>query len=240
MTPLIQLKQVEKSYNNTDALHNHALKPTTVNILKGDFVTIVGKSGSGKSTLLNLIAGIDRPTNGKIIIDGVDLAALDNAKLDKWRGQNIGLVFQFFQLMPNLTALENIMLPMDFSRALPLKERYTRAQELLHEVGLQDKGLQFPSRLSGGEQQRVAIARALANNPDIILADEPTGNLDSVTAQQIYTVFEKLNQANKTIIMVSHDQEATQYANRVLSIRDGLIINDQHACPPHKSQKVQA
>lgn len=240
MSPLIQLNQVEKSYTNSDVLHNHALKPTNLKILKGDFVTIVGKSASGKSTLLNLIAGIDRPSKGKITVHGLDLALLNNSKLDKWRGLNIGLVFQFFQLMPNLTALENVMLPMDFSGILPLKGRHARAQELLTEVGLQNKERQFPSRLSGGEQQRVAIARALANSPDIILADEPTGNLDSVTAKQIYSVFQKLNQANKTIIMVSHDQEATHYANRVLSIRDGLIISDQYASALHKNAEVQA
>jgi len=227
MKKIITLKGLSKSYQiNQETFF--AVNHIDLDIEQGSFVSIIGKSGSGKSTLMNLISGIDQATSGNVIIDGVDLSQLNASQLDMWRGRNIGLVFQFFQLIPTLTVIENVVLAMDFCKVIHKKQRIERATELLIKVGLQDKAQQFPSILSGGEKQRVAIARALANDPQIILADEPTGNLDSVTAKTVFDLFTALNAQGKTILLVSHDHDCLQYTKQTVNISDGKIIEHRH------------
>ncbi|PCK05148.1 MAG: ABC transporter ATP-binding protein [Alteromonadaceae bacterium] len=220
---MIKLSQVSKQVSSTQDSQQSIIHPTDLHIAEGEFVTILGKSGSGKSTLLNLIAGIDVASSGQINIAGQNLAELKPSAMDRWRGRHVGLVFQFFQLMPTLTALENVVLAMDLSGRLKRAERRPRAEKLLAQMDLQDKLRQFPGTLSGGEQQRVAIARALANDPMLILADEPTGNLDSRNAELTYELFSRLNQAGKTVVLVSHDRECTRYSQRSLEMCDGRI-----------------
>jgi len=232
MSNSISLTSLSKNYKINKALF-YAVDTIDLQIKQGDFVSIIGKSGSGKSTLLNLMSGIDQPTSGKVIVNDVDISHMKAGLLDAWRGRNIGLVFQFFQLIPTLTVLENILLAMDFCNVIPAKNRISRARALLKKVGIIDKVDQFPSILSGGEKQRVAIARALANDPPIILADEPTGNLDSVTAKSIFDLFTELNGQGKTIVLVSHDSDCHKYSNQTIDIRDGKI------CSNIKSAEVQ-
>ena len=229
MSNSIQLSNVSKRYrtNNTPFI---ALDRIDLSLEQGDFVSIVGKSGSGKSTLLNLMSGIDQPSSGQVIVNGIDIAHMKTNFLDAWRGKNIGLVFQFFQLLPTLTALENILLAMDFCKVISAAKRVERARCLLQRVGISDKANQFPSLLSGGEKQRVAIARALANDPPIILADEPTGNLDSANAKSIFGLLTELNHQGKTIVLVSHDPDCHLYSNRSIHIIDGRItVNQKNA-----------
>jgi putative ABC transport system ATP-binding protein len=197
----------------------------------GEFVAVVGRSGSGKSTLLNLLAGIDRPTSGTVRVAEADLATLSESGLAAWRGRNIGLVFQFFQLLPTLTVIENVMLPMDFADVVPVKQRRERALQLLERVAIGDQTEKLPSALSGGQQQRVAIARALANDPPLLLADEPTGNLDSVTAAAVLEVFAELNREGRTIVVVSHETDIRSIVSRQVTLQDGRVIDDQHARP---------
>jgi len=225
MNNSISLTALSKSYQINKTLF-HAVDTINLTIKQGDFVSIIGKSGSGKSTLLNLISGIDQPTSGQVVVNDVDISHMKAGLLDVWRGRNIGLVFQFFQLIPTLTVLENILLAMDFCKVTPAKDRVNRARMLLTKVGIIDKADLFPSILSGGEKQRVAIARALANDPPIILADEPTGNLDSVTAKAIFTLFCELNAQGKTIILVSHDRDCQKYSNQTIDIQDGKICSN--------------
>jgi putative ABC transport system ATP-binding protein len=220
----IQLRGIDKVYR-TGKMSFQALKQVDLEISQGEMVAIVGPSGSGKSTILNMITGIDRPTNGSISIDGNVLEKMKEDRLAKWRGENIGIVFQFFQLFPTLTALENAMLPMDFAKRGSLKERKERAKRNLELVGLGDKLDNLPSELSGGEQQRVAIARALANDPKIIIGDEPTGNLDSKTEERIFELFRKLNQEGKTIIYVTQSKDLASKARRRITIKDGRIAS---------------
>lgn len=209
-------KQFHASNKDFAALHN-----INLGIKKGSFLGIVGKSGSGKSTLLNMLSGIDVPSTGEVIIAGTSINQLTSGALDAWRGRHIGLVFQFFQLIPTLTVLENVLLAMDFCKIIPARERKGRALSLLEAVEISEKADKFPAILSGGEKQRVAIARALANDPPIILADEPTGNLDSGTTEHIFKLFERLNQQGKTIVIVSHDQSLQDYCTRTIQISDG-------------------
>jgi putative ABC transport system ATP-binding protein len=218
----ICLTGLSKSYQINDTVF-YSIDKINLTIKQGDFVSIIGKSGSGKSTLLNLMSGIDQPTSGQVIVNDVDISRMNSSLLDAWRGRNIGLVFQFFQLIPTLTVLENTLLAMDFCKVIPAKDRMSRARALLEKVGIIDKADLFPSILSGGEKQRVAIARALANDPPIILADEPTGNLDSVTAKAIFNLFTELNAQGKTIILVSHDSDCHKYSNQTIDIHDGNI-----------------
>lgn len=218
----IEISKLDKVYM-TGKMRFQALKGVDLAIDQGDMVAIVGPSGSGKSTILNMITGIDRPTVGSVVIDGAKLESMKEDRLAKWRGQNVGIVFQFFQLFPTLTALENAMLPMDFQGKLSLKERKNRAIKNLELVGLGDKLNNLPSELSGGEQQRVAIARALANDPKIIIGDEPTGNLDSATEEKVFQLFKELNREGKTIIYVTHSKELARKANRRITIRDGRV-----------------
>lgn len=203
-----------------------ALKGVDLKVTNGEFLAVVGKSGSGKSTLLNLLGGIDKPTKGKIIINGNEISSMSERQLSRFRGETIGFVFQFFQLMPTLTVLENVIMPMDFSRKIPSSKRKVRAEMLLSKAGVLDHSNKFPSALSGGEQQRVAIARALSNDPEIILADEPTGNLDSQTADYVFVLLNDLALEGKNVIMITHNVELAEKCKRIVRIRDGLIIED--------------
>jgi putative ABC transport system ATP-binding protein len=222
---LIDLNAVTKAYK-TDAGLFMALKGIDLHINAGEFVAIVGKSGSGKTTLINMITGLDRPTQGEILVGGEKVEKLGENQLAIWRGRTIGVVFQFFQLLPTLTALENVMLPMDFCATPSFGERRDRAMELLRLMEIEDQANKLPAKLSGGQQQRVAIARALATDPPILAADEPTGNLDSKTAAAVFSLFERLAGLGKTVLMVTHDPDLARRAGRQLHIADGVIVND--------------
>lgn len=222
---LIHMNNVSKCYKKGDKQF-FALKKMSTTIQKGSFVTVVGRSGSGKSTLLNSLTGIDQVSDGQILVDDVPVSSLSEKEVALWRGANIGIIFQFFQLMPTLTVLENIMLPMELVDKIPKRKRKQRATELLEKVSMLSHADKFPSELSGGEQQRVAIARALANDPPILVADEPTGNLDSKTAHQILELFGQLKALGKTIVMVTHERERIKNACRSIEIKDGQIISD--------------
>jgi ABC-type lipoprotein export system ATPase subunit len=189
-------------------------------------VSVIGKSGSGKSTLLNMMTGIDRPSNGEVIVNGTAVHELGENRMARWRGKNLGIVFQFFQLLPTISVIENIMLPMDFCRTFPMREREKRALALLEMVELAEHAYKLPTALSGGQQQRVAIARALANDPPIIIADEPTGNLDSKTADSVFELFNNLVSQGKTIIVVTHDSGLAKRTHRTALIADGEIVNE--------------
>ncbi|HEX2926597.1 MAG TPA: ABC transporter ATP-binding protein [Ruminiclostridium sp.] len=222
---VLKIKDVAKQYK-TGEREFMALKEINLTVNKGEFLAVVGKSGSGKSTLLNLLGGIDKPTTGQIFINESEIGSMRENRLSLFRGKNIGFVFQFFQLMPTLTVLENVIMPMDFLRKIPADKRKERALMLLSKVGVAAYANRFPAALSGGEQQRVAIARALSNDPEIILADEPTGNLDSQTADDIFSLLESLTQEGKNVIMVTHNDELAEKCGRIIRIRDGLIIED--------------
>jgi putative ABC transport system ATP-binding protein len=219
---MIDLNHVSKTYE-TPAGKFAALKDIDLNIEPGQFVGIVGKSGSGKSTLLNMVAGIDRPSSGSVAVAGTEIQNLSENKLAAWRGRNVGFVFQFFQLLPTLTAAENIMLPMDFSNNIALRERRKRAIALLERVGVGRHADKLPATLSGGEQQRVAIARALANEPPLVLADEPTGNLDSVTATAILDLFRDMANQGTTVVIATHEADIARVIDRRIEISDGKI-----------------
>jgi putative ABC transport system ATP-binding protein len=206
-----------------------AVDHLTLTIAEGEFVAVVGRSGSGKTTLLNLIAGIDRPTSGTVRVAGADLGSLSESGLAGWRGENVGLVFQFFQLLPTLTVIENVMLPMDFAKAIPVRERRSRAQQLLERVGIGEQADKVPATLSGGQQQRAAIARALANDPPILLADEPTGNLDSVTADAVLELFADLNADGRTIVVVTHERDIRAIVGREVTLVDGRVVTDERS-----------
>jgi putative ABC transport system ATP-binding protein len=221
---LIELEAVEKVYR-MGKVDYRALRGVDLAIGAGELVALVGPSGSGKTTVLNLITGIDRPTAGSVTVDGRRLGELSEEELAVWRGRNVGIVFQFFQLLPTLSALENAVLPLDFAHWRSRRDRYERGRHNLELVGLGDKGDHLPSELSGGEQQRVAIARALAADPTLIVGDEPTGNLDSVTADEMFELFERLNGEGKTILYVTHDGELARRAHRVVTIRDGVVAD---------------
>lgn len=225
-THLIDLHQVVKTYR-TPAGEFPALKAVDLQIDRGEFVSVVGKSGSGKSTLINMITGIDRPTSGKIFVGDQAIHHLGEGPMAEWRGRNVGVIFQFFQLLPMLSCLENVMLPMDFRNLYNLKERKERALHLLDQVEMVDHAYKLPSEVSGGQQQRVAIARALANDPPILAADEPTGNLDSKTADSVFRLFENLVADGKTILMVTHDGELANRVHRTITIADGEIVDER-------------
>lgn len=201
-----------------------ALKRITACFYRGEFASVVGKSGSGKSTLANMITGIDHPTSGSVRINGTFVHQLDESSMSVWRGRNLGIVFQFFQLLPTLSLLENVMLPMDFCNVYQAGEREERARALLKLVGLQAVAEQLPAAVSGGQQQSAAIARALANDPPILIADEPTGNLDSRSAEAVFQIFIELAGQGKTILMVTHDQSLAQRTGRVLLLSDGELV----------------
>ena len=219
---MISLNQVSKTYE-TPAGKFNALRSIDLDIEPGVFVGVVGKSGSGKSTLLNMVAGIDRPSSGSVDVAGTAIHALSENKLAVWRGRNVGFVFQFFQLLPTLTAAENVMLPMDFCKSIPLRERRKRALALLERVGVEAQADKLPATLSGGEQQRVAIARALANEPPLVLADEPTGNLDSVTASDILNLFRDMANRGTTVVIATHEADIARVIDRRIEISDGAL-----------------
>lgn len=222
---IVDLRNVNKSYK-TAVGDYPALKNINLQINTGEFVSIIGKSGSGKSTLLNMITGIDHPTNGEVFINSTPVHKMSEDQMARWRGTNLGIVFQFFQLLPMISVIENIMLPMDFSRTYPIGERRERAMQLLALVELTEHAHKLPTALSGGQQQRVAIARALANDPPLIIADEPTGNLDSKTAESIFALFNSLVAQGKTIIIVTHDSGLAKRTHRTALIADGEIVNE--------------
>ncbi|HEU4508532.1 MAG TPA: ABC transporter ATP-binding protein [Pyrinomonadaceae bacterium] len=219
---MISLHDVTKTYE-TPAGKFAALRSIDLEIQPGQFVGVVGKSGSGKSTLLNMVAGIDRPSSGMIAVAGTTIHQLPENKLAAWRGRNVGFVFQFFQLLPTLTAAENVTMPMDFSKTIPFRERRKRALALLERVGVGPHADKLPATLSGGEQQRVAIARALANDPPLVLADEPTGNLDSVTATAILDLFRDMANRGTTVVIATHEADIARVIDRRIEIADGAI-----------------
>ena len=224
---LIDLHDVVKTYE-TDAGGLTVLKDITLQVHEGEFVGVVGPSGSGKSTMLNMITGIDRPTSGEVFIGGEAVHTLSENQLARWRGRNIGVIFQFFQLLPTLTILENVILPMDFCHVYKQRERKERAMRLLEQVAIADQAHKLPNALSGGQQQRAAIARALANDPPVIVGDEPTGNLDTTTADQVFVLFEDLVNLGKTLMIVTHDRGLSQRLGRVLHLLDGRIYRDDN------------
>src|SRR5262247_1119070 len=235
--PLITLRKVGKSYI-TPAGPYPALRDIDLEIGAGEFVALVGKSGSGKTTLLNLIGGIDRPSEGEVIVAGAAVHQVPENSLARWRGKTVGVVFQFFQLLPTLTVAENVMLPMDFCNARPARQRRARALELLDLVGIVDHADKLPSALSGGQHQRAAIARALANDPPIVLADEPTGNLDSSTGAAIFDLFAALAREGKTIVVVTHERDAP--VTRTVRLVDGRMTTPVEAVPSAAARRPAA
>ncbi|MFT3894339.1 MAG: ABC transporter ATP-binding protein [Anaerolineales bacterium] len=222
--PLIDLKKVSKAYDVASGKFL-ALKEVDMQADFGEFVAVVGKSGSGKSTLINMITGIDTPTSGEVFVASTPVHALDQEQLAVWRGRNVGVVFQFFQLLPTLTIAENVILPMDFCNTFPVNERRERAIALLEKVGIAEQADKLPSDLSGGQQQRAAIARALANDPPLIVADEPTGNLDSATSDAVMRLFADLAAEGKTVLMVTHERDLSRFFTRSITLVDGVIAN---------------
>lgn len=219
---LLDLRGVTKTYQGTAGTFT-ALQGIDLQIEAGAFVSIIGKSGSGKSTLINVITGIDRPTSGEVIVNDIAIHSFDEEQIAIWRGRSIGVIFQFFQLLPTLTAVENILLAMDYGDHYPADQRAERAMGLLELVNMADHAHQLPTTLSGGQQQCVAIARALANDPALLTADEPTGNLDSKSAEMVFRLFETLAHSGKTILMVTHDNELAERAQRTIRLVDGRI-----------------
>ncbi|HET7815693.1 MAG TPA: ABC transporter ATP-binding protein [Candidatus Baltobacteraceae bacterium] len=224
-TAVIDMRNIVKTYSS-GSLEVQALRGVSFSIQPGEYVAIMGPSGSGKSTLMNLLGCLDRPTSGTYLLDGIDVSQLDDNALAQIRLRKLGFIFQGFNLLPRTDAVKNVALPL-FYRGIPLRERNAAARERLQEVGLGDRGNHKPTELSGGQQQRVAIARALVNDPAVLLADEPTGNLDSKTSAEILALFGRLNEAGRTIIMVTHDEGVAAHAKRVLRVLDGLIVADQ-------------
>ena len=221
----IVIHDVTKTYR-TGALEVQALRGVSFTIERGDYVAIMGPSGSGKSTLMNLIGCLDRPTTGRYTLDGIDVGTLDDNALAAIRLKKLGFVFQGFNLLSRTNAIKNVALPL-FYAGISQREREKTALAMLGEVGLGDRGTHKPNELSGGQQQRVAIARALVNDPAVLLADEPTGNLDSTTSVEIMALFRQLNESGRTIIMVTHDPETARYAKRTIRVRDGLVVSDE-------------
>jgi putative ABC transport system ATP-binding protein len=231
---MIDLRGIVKEYE-TDAGPFLALKGIDLQVYPGEFVSVVGKSGSGKSTLINMFTGIDHPTAGEVIVAQTRIRELDEGQMAEWRGRQMGIVFQFFQLLPTLTIAENVMLPMDLCQVYDLGERREKAMHLLGQVGIAEDADKFPAAVSGGHQQRAAIARALANDPPILVADEPTGNLDSKTADAVFRLFESLVAEGKTILMVTHDGELASRVQRTLTLADGEIVDEVNMYTPEKS-----
>jgi putative ABC transport system ATP-binding protein len=223
---IVQIKEVVKNFPSGGGVVT-ILKGISFDVKNGEFVSIVGPSGNGKSTLLNMITGIDRPSDGEVIVTGREVHRMSENQLAAWRGQHVGIVFQFFQMLPSLSLVQNIILPMDLARKFPARQRSERAMNLLETVGLADHAHKLPGMVSGGEQQRAAIARALANDPELLVADEPTGNLDTRNANDVFDLFSKLVEQGKTMVMVTHDKELARRVPRVVEIIDGKITRDE-------------
>ncbi len=228
---IIEIKDVVKSFQVGGATTT-ILKGISFTVRAGEFVSIVGPSGNGKSTLLNMVTGIDRPTSGEIIVTGKQVHKMSEDMLAAWRSENVGIIFQFFQMLPALSLLQNVVLPMDLAGKYTSKERRERALHLLDMVSLADQADKLPSMVSGGQQQRAAIARALANDPPLLVADEPTGNLDSRTSQGVFDIFSDVVSKGKTMLMVTHDKELAQRVPRVVEILDGRITRDEYVGRP--------
>jgi putative ABC transport system ATP-binding protein len=222
---LIELNGVTKAYD-VAAGKFLALKGIDMQVDEGEFVAVVGKSGSGKSTLINMITGIDNPTSGEVLVASTPVHSLNQEQLSVWRGKNVGIVFQFFQLLPTLTVAENVVLPMDFGNVYAPRERREHAIALLEKVGIAEHADKLPANLSGGQQQRAAIARALANNPPLLVADEPTGNLDSQTSEAVMQLFANLTTEGKTVVMVTHERDLSKYFTRTIALADGAVVTD--------------
>ena len=224
---IVQVVDVHKNFPVGNGVVT-VLKGISMDIGEGEFISIVGPSGNGKSTLLNMVTGIDRPTGGQVIVTGREINKMNENQLAAWRGQHVGIVFQFFQMLPALSLLQNVILPMDFARKYSPRERRERAMHLLETVGIADQADKLPGMVSGGQQQRAAIARSLANDPDLLVADEPTGNLDTRTANDIFDLFVRLVAEGKTLMMVTHDKELSRRVPRVVEIIDGRITRDEY------------
>lgn len=223
---LLSTKAISKTYVMGD-IRVHALRHVDLDVTKGDFIAIMGASGSGKTTFMNLLGCLDKPTTGSYILDGITVHDMEDDKLTQIRNQKIGYVFQSFYLLPRTSALENVELPLLYRHGLSLHARHERAMKALKTVGIEDRAKHFPNQLSGGQQQRVAIARAIVNDPSFILADEPTGNLDTRNSIEVMSVLQELHAQGKTIIMVTHEPDIAQYAHRLITFRDGKIIQDK-------------
>ena len=225
---VVRLRRVNKSFQVGDSAIP-VLKELSLEVHAGEFISIVGQSGSGKSTLLNMVTGIDFPTSGEVLVTGQDVNTMSENELAAWRGKNVGIIFQFFQMLPALSLLQNVILPMAFAGILPRNQRKARATELLELVGLGDQLHKLPNMVSGGQQQRAAVARALANDPQLLVADEPTGNLDARTADDVFDIFVRLSSEGKTIIMVTHNQVLAGRVPRVIELEDGRISRDEYS-----------
>jgi putative ABC transport system ATP-binding protein len=226
---VIDLRDATKTYD-TGVVQVHALRGVTLEIERGDFVAIMGSSGSGKSTLMNILGCLDSPTSGEYLIDGVDVRAMDEDDLSDLRNRKIGFVFQSFNLVPRTTAIANVELPLAYARR-PREERRRRAAAALTEVGVRDRAHHVPSEMSGGQQQRVAIARALVTNPTLILADEPTGNLDSHSSGEVLAIFERLHDEGRTVVLITHETDVAAHARRVIHVSDGCVVSDEEQAP---------
>jgi putative ABC transport system ATP-binding protein len=236
---LIELRNVVKEFK-TGAGMFRALKGVSLNVHTHEFLAIIGKSGSGKSTLINMMTGIDRPTSGEVLVGDTAVHTLSEGRMAEWRGRHLGVIFQFFQLLPTLTLLENVMLPMDFCNLYTLRERRERGMHLLELVGMTENAHKMPSACSGGQQQRAAIARALANDPPILVADEPTGNLDSKTASDVFDLFGRLVNEGKTILMVTHDADFAKRVTRAVMVADGEIVDEIRNGDSHRAKASSA
>jgi len=238
--PFISVKNLVKTYD-TPAGPLNVLRGIDIQINRGDFSALIGPSGSGKTTFLNMITAIDEPTSGEVIVGDTNVTKTRQSQLTKWRARNIGIIFQFFQLLPTLTVVENVMAPMDFANVWKASERRDRALALLERFGIRDQAEKTPDMLSGGQQQRVAIARALANNPPLIIGDEPTGNLDRMSARNVFETLTELTKDGTTVLIISHDRELVTGVPKLLELRDGLIGHTTlEAAAARRTQELQA
>ncbi len=238
--PFIRVKNLVKTYA-TPAGPLNILRGVDLEVHKGDFIALIGPSGSGKTTFLNMLTAIDTPSSGEITVDGVNITQAPQRKLTKWRAKNIGIVFQFFQLLPTLTVLENVMAPMDFANVWKPGERKQRAMDILDRFGIKDQAHKTPDMLSGGQQQRVALARALANNPKLVVGDEPTGNLDRMSAKNVFNAFKEMADQGSTVIIVTHDRELVQNVPKIFELSDGMIGRTTlEAAARRRTQELQA
>jgi len=238
--PFIQVRDLVKTFD-TPAGPLNVLRGINLEVQKGEFVTIVGPSGSGKTTFLNMITAVDTPTSGEIVVGGVPITQVPQRKLTKWRARTIGIVFQFFQLLPTLTVVENVMAPMDFADVWKPSERREVAMRLLDRFGIADQAYKTPDMLSGGQQQRVAIARALANNPPLVVGDEPTGNLDRMSAANVFNIFAELAEHGTTVVVVTHDRELVHSVSRVYELADGILTETTvAAAAARRTQELRA